>query len=109
MEHLVGRAVGFEQLAYKKYFKAKTFGTIKNCEIHVFSDASMQCYGSCCLRLINTRNLGKARVAPIKSLSVPRLELTVAVVSVRIEQRLRQELKLEGYKTTFWTDATAIL
>ena len=53
--------------------------------------------------------LGKARVTPIKSVSVPRLELTAAVVSVRLEQLVRRELNLPNCKSMFWTDSTAVL
>ena len=53
--------------------------------------------------------LGKARMAPIKSMSVPKLELTAAVVSVHLEQLVRRELNLPNCKSTFWTDLTVVL
>ena len=53
--------------------------------------------------------LGKARVAPIKSVSVPKLELTAAVVSVRLKQLVRRELNLPNCKSMFWNDSTAVL
>ena len=53
--------------------------------------------------------VGKARVAPIKAVSIPKLELTAAVVSVRLEQLVRKELCLINCKFFFWTDATAVL
>ena len=53
--------------------------------------------------------MGKALVAPIKSVSVPRLELTAAVVSVRLEQHVKKEFDITEIKSVFWTDSTAVL
>ena len=48
--------------------------------------------------------MGKARVAPPKPVTVPRLELTAAVVSVKTSAQLQQELEYEEVKEVFWTD-----
>ena len=97
------------KLRIRRCFKPKNFGAVKHYQIHVFSDASLQCYGSCCyLRMVNYQEeihvafaLGKLRVAPIKSVSVSRLELTAAVVSVRLEQFVKRELNLPNCKSMF--------
>ena len=47
--------------------------------------------------------------APIKAVSIPKLELTAAVVSVRLEQLVHTELCIIYCKFIFWTDATAVL
>ena len=104
-------------LRIQRCFKPPEFGEVKNCEIHVFSDASLHCYGSCCyLRLINCKDkihcsfvIGKARVAPIKAVSIPRLELTAAVLSVRLCQIVQKELNLPNCRSVYWTDSTAVL
>ena len=41
--------------------------------------------------------------------TIPRLELTAAVVSVRASEMLRQELQYEGVQEIFWTDSKVVL
>ena len=53
--------------------------------------------------------LGKARVAPLKQTMIPRLELTAAVLAIRIDKMLRKELQLMLEKSVFWTDSTTVL
>ena len=62
--------------------------------LHHFSDASEEVYGQVSyLRLVNTENkihcvvvMGKSRVAPGKRVSIPRLELTAATLSVKMSK-----------------------
>lgn len=53
--------------------------------------------------------LGKARVAPMKQTTIPRLELTAAVLAVRMNKLLQKELQLQLEKPVFWTDSTTVL
>jgi len=60
------------------------------------------------IRLENCRNevrvaflLGKARVVPLKSITIPRLELTAAVVAARVDVMLKSELQLELDESLF--------
>ena len=41
--------------------------------------------------------------------TIPRLELTAAVVSVRVSEMLRQELQYEGVQEIFWADSKVVL
>ena len=89
---------------------------IKKVELHHFSDASTEGYGQCTyLRLtdINDRVhcslvIGKARVAPLKPVTVPRLELTAALTSARVSRTLGRELTYTGVKELFWTDSKVV-
>ena len=71
--------------------------------MHHFPDASDIGYGQASyLRMVNEDGkvyccllIGKSRVTPLKFVSVPRLELTAAVLSVKISQQLKQELHIE--------------
>ena len=51
--------------------------------------------------------MGKGRVAPLKQITVPRMELTAAVLSVRVDKMLKSELHLELEDSVFWTSASA--
>lgn len=68
------------------------------------------------LKLQNDKNkvhtaflLGKARVAPLKQVTVPCLELTAAVLAVKVDKMLRSELQLPLEESLFWTDSTSVL
>ena len=86
-------------------------------QLHIFSDASTIGYGSVAyIRLCDKDEkihtaflLGKARLAPIKTLSIPRLELTAAAVSVKIGQYLVSEMDIEFDRVIYHTDATTVL
>ena len=51
----------------------------------------------------------KARVTPRKFVSIPRLELTAAVLSAKCGRFLKKELQLECTHETFWTDSKVVL
>ena len=98
--------------------KPKDFGKVVHYELHHFADASSSTgYGTCSyLRQINQNNqvhvslvMGKSRVIPLKKITVPRLELTAAVVAVNISRFLETELKLTNLKSYYWTDSTVTL
>ena len=111
------RSEDLETLKIQRCVKLGNFGEVKITELHHFSDASERGYGQCSyLRTINTRNkvhcafvLGKARVAPLKQVTIPRLELTAAVVSAKMNKFLKDELKLADVKEYFWVDSKIVL
>ena len=51
----------------------------------------------------------KTRVAPIKYITIPRMELVAATLSVKISALLQKELQLLNVKETFWTDSKVVL
>lgn len=53
--------------------------------------------------------MGKARVAPLKVMTIPRLELAAAVLAAKVDRMLREELELVLYDSVFWTDSTSVL
>eukprot|EP00057_Strongylocentrotus_purpuratus_P015238 XP_011669712.1 PREDICTED: uncharacterized protein LOC100890342 [Strongylocentrotus purpuratus] len=84
--------------------------------LHHFSDASEKGYGVVSyLRWENEDEVrmkfltSKARVAPLKEVSIPRMELTAANVAVRIDHMIKQELDIPIEETYFWTDSQTVL
>ena len=53
--------------------------------------------------------MGKSRVTPLKHVTIPRLELTAAVVAVKMDRMIRQELQVPLQESVFWTDSTTVL
>ena len=105
------------QIQVDRCFKPQGFGEIKEVELHLFSDASRQGYAAVAyLRLKDVANqvhcafvMGKARLAPIREISIPRLELTAAVISVRLSKIIREELDMTIDRVCYWSDSTSVL
>ena len=101
----------------QRHVAPKEFGDIVSRELHHFSDASFSGYGQCSyLRIVNARGevfctliMGKSRVTPMKTITIPRLELTAALVSVKIRNLLISELKHTVTREVFWTDSKITL
>ncbi len=53
--------------------------------------------------------MGKARVAPTKVTTIPRLELSSAVVATRNGDLLKRELELDGICEYYWTNSKVVL
>ena len=53
--------------------------------------------------------MGKSRVAPSQTTTIPRLELTTAVVSGKVGTMLQDELNYANLKQYFWTDSKVVL
>ncbi|XP_071042909.1 uncharacterized protein [Parasteatoda tepidariorum] len=89
----------------------------KSVEIHGFADASQQCYGAAVYcKSKNSMNetlisliTSKSRAAPIKSLTIPRLELCAAVLLLKLVKRVVAALKLETVEIYLWTDSMIVL
>lgn len=85
-------------------------------ETHVFVDASETAY--CCVvyfRLLDARGIqvalvgSKSKVAPLKTLSIPRLELKAAVLGVQYLQSILSNHALPVAQKYLWTDSTTVL
>ena len=82
-------------------------------ELHHFSDASEAAYGACSfLRIINSKGqihvaflARKSRLAPIKRVTIPRLELAAVVIASKLDFIIRRELQVLLLQSTFWTDS----
>jgi len=92
-------------------------GEIADIQLHGFSDASVTAYGACLyLRVLNTNgkcitNLicSKSRVAPLQTISIPRLELLATVLLARLASKYAPNLHLPIKKRFFWSDSMVVL
>ncbi|XP_062846427.1 uncharacterized protein LOC134325915 isoform X2 [Trichomycterus rosablanca] len=106
-----------ERISIARCYVPTNFGKVNKRELHHFSDASNKGYGQCSyLRLKNEKGevhcaliMGKARVSPLKVVTIPRLELTAAVVSVTVSNMLKEELSYTNVEEFFWTDSKVVL
>ncbi|XP_043468337.1 uncharacterized protein LOC122502381 [Leptopilina heterotoma] len=86
-------------------------------EIHGFCDASLVAYGACIyLRSVNgdgsvmVRLLtARSRVAPMKTLSLPRLELCGAVLLANLHSKVKEVLTVKIKDSWFWSDSMVAL
>ena len=53
--------------------------------------------------------MGKSRLAPVKVVYIPRLELMAAVLAVSMDQFIKSELDIRTKDSIFWTDSTSVL
>ena len=86
-------------------------------ELHCFSDASELAFGAVCyLRSIYSSQkltcslvVSKSRVAPIKPMTMPRLELQGAVLGTRLASTVKDEIDIKIDTVHFWVDSTIVL
>ncbi len=101
----------------ERCIKPLNFGEVTSAQLHHFADASELGYGTVSYLLMENHRgnqhcafvLGKARVTPVKSVTVPRLELTAATMAARMDNMLKSELNLIMQESVFWTDSTSVL
>ena len=104
-------------LEISRCIKPKDFGEISSVQFHHFADASTTGYGQCSyIRSVNDHGavhcallMGKARVVPLKPVTIPRLELTAALVAVKVSSVLESELNFSSVTHCFWTDSKVVL
>ncbi|XP_073951812.1 uncharacterized protein [Choristoneura fumiferana] len=86
-------------------------------EMHCFCDASATSYASCIyLKSFNDNGdvvvrllCAKARVAPVKTTTIPRLELCAAVLGAQLASAVCKTLRCHISRTYYWTDSSIVL
>jgi hypothetical protein len=85
-------------------------------QLHTFSDASKVGFGAVVYLRLETEGgvevafvIAKSRVAPLRLLTIPRLELSGAVLACRLAATVKNELRIKVDKSLFWTYSTTVL
>ncbi|XP_072375597.1 uncharacterized protein, partial [Diabrotica undecimpunctata] len=94
-----------------------TLPNVRSIELHGFSDASERAYGACIyVRSITRTNqvsvrllCAKSKVSPLKTITIPKLELCAAVVLSKL-CTIKDALNNTTFeRVTLWTDSTIVL
>lgn len=86
-------------------------------EIHGFADASSRAYAAVVyLRVLKSMDsatvtllIAKTKVAPIKPVSIPRLELCAAALLARVIEHVQRSMNLSHAPVYGWSDSTVVL
>ena len=89
---------------------------LRDVTIHTFSDASEKAYAAATYvrheyedGTVSTRLVAaKSRLAPLKAMSIPRLELMGALTGLRLTLKICAALELPRNKAAFWVDSVNV-
>ncbi|GFX22327.1 integrase catalytic domain-containing protein [Trichonephila clavipes] len=92
-------------------------GDSSEVQIHTFSDASQKAYGAAAFLRVKHKDrvsvdlvTSKSRVAPLKRLSLPRLELMGTLLAARLAKEVKKILDQKcSTRAFFWTDSQVTL
>ena len=101
--------------------RAYFVGEIEALELHLFDDRSQEVLSAVAfLRAkVTAKNsglttelafvFGKARVAPMKALTIPKLEFQASLLASRLRKEVQRALTMKIDKVFMWTDSTTVL
>ena len=100
----------------KGYF-IPPIGKVKDCSLHFFPDVCKNGYGQVTYlhgvdesgKVHCSLVMGKARVAPLKYITITRMELVAPALSVKMSVMLWQEFQIPITREIFWTDSETVL
>ena len=106
-----------QELKANRCYKPDNF-TATSSSLHSFSDASDYGYGQASyLRQVDATGdvtvslvMAKSRVVPSKPTTVPRLEITAALVTTKVAAMVKEDLlDIHGLSETYWVDSKIVL
>ncbi|KAK3735147.1 hypothetical protein QZH41_001892 [Actinostola sp. cb2023] len=108
---------GLTDLKVQRSYTSKALTTATRKEIHTFGDASSDSIAAVSyLRVVWPNGhvdvsfiLGKAKLAPTRATTIPRLELCAAVLATEITLLITEELDVCPGSVTYYTDSRVVL
>ncbi|XP_058840949.1 uncharacterized protein LOC131696424 [Topomyia yanbarensis] len=98
------------------YFPGYSADSLDTLELHVFVDASESAYASVayfrivdCGRVRCALVASKTKVAPLKPMTIPRLELQAAVLGARMAKTIQESHKIPIRLRVMWSDSSTVL
>ena len=82
-----------------------------NATLHIFTDASSKAYGACAYVVIGDQStliMAKNKVAPLKKVTIPKLELMGAVIGARLLKYIMENVSNIS-NAILWTDSQIVL
>ncbi|XP_042206555.1 uncharacterized protein LOC121855585 [Homarus americanus] len=113
----LGELAHLGKLSVPRCLKTACAQEIISAQLHTFCDASQVAYGAVTyLRMVDSSGsiqcsfvYGRAKLAPLKQLTIPRLELCAAVLAVNADRTIRRETTMTIHESYFWTDSMLVL
>ena len=113
----VGSLGDITSVTIPRCVKPGEFDKVTFIELHHFADAGVRAYGACSyIRCINKCGevhtqllISKNRVAPLKHVTIPRLELQAALLASKLDLMLRTEMDIGFDRSYFWSDSKIVL
>ncbi|KAL0839170.1 hypothetical protein ABMA28_017138 [Loxostege sticticalis] len=92
-------------------------GGVTRKQLHVFCDASECAYATAIYWLVEYEDgskrviltAAKARVAPIRAQTIPRLELQACLIGARLATTIIREHRWQPHRVVYWTDSRTVL
>lgn len=105
-----------KEISVPRYYFSRLDTESVKLQLHHFCDASEVGYGSASYPRIEYADgltecafvIGKSQNAPIKNLSIPRIELQGALLAARMDSTIRKELDFNFEKGIFWRDSMIV-
>ncbi|XP_062708920.1 uncharacterized protein LOC134288349 [Aedes albopictus] len=98
------------------YFPGYSSEDYRTAELHIFVDASEEAFAAVAyFRIVEGTTVrcslvsAKTKVAPLKLLSIPRLELSAAVLGARLSKSVVENHTIPIRRKTFWSDSCTFL
>jgi len=102
------------EISIPRWFGIKL--TNESISLHLFCDGSQKAYGACVfIRVENDNGVrislvqARSRVAPLKPLTIPRIELLACCIGARLLSSIIKDLNIENVDIYCWTDSTTAL